>query len=279
MEKIAENRCFDGLQLRYKHLSSTLKCEMHFSIFLPPLAEQNKVPVIYWLSGLTCTDLNFVQKAGAQRLAAQLGVAIVAPDTSPRGEQVPTDPEGHWSFGHGAGFYVDATEQPWAQHYQMHSYVRYELPELIESQFPVTSERSIMGHSMGGHGALTIGLKHADFYRSISAFAPICNPVESPWGQKALNRFLGEDKVTWRQYDASCLLENAERISPIKIDQGAEDEFLVEQLMPEAIQQVIEKRKLNVEYGLHEGYDHSYFFIASFIDEHLKFHCQHLGQN
>lgn len=276
MKLIAENRCFEGRQLRYEHSSKSLNCSMNFSVFLPPQSEGTKVPLIYWLSGLTCTDLNFVQKAGAQRCAAELGFAIVAPDTSPRGDNVPGDPEGHWSFGLGAGYYLDATQAPWAEHYQMYSYIRQELPELVENTLPVSGKRAIMGHSMGGHGALCIGLKNPDFYQSISAFAPICNPVKAPWGQTAFGRFLGEDQSAWAEYDATELLKKSDSPLPIKIDQGGDDEFLQEQLMPQHLLDAASAKGVNVDYALHAGYDHSYFFIASFIDEHIKFHSQNV---
>src|SRR5690554_3748848 len=209
VEIVAENRCFGGRQLRLKHRSDALGgCEMHCSLYLPPQAEAGPVPVLYWLSGLTCSDENFVQKAGAQRYVAEHGVALVAPDTSPRGEQVPDDPEGAWDFGLGAGFYVDAVNEPWARHYRMYSYIAQELPALVERQLPVTSARSIMGHSMGGHGALTIALKHPSTFASVSAFSPICAPSQCPWGQKALGRFLGEDRASWAEYDACALIHD-----------------------------------------------------------------------
>ena len=213
MEQVSANVCFAGQQLRYKHQSSALDCTMHFSIYLPPQASaQHPLPVIYWLSGLTCTDENFVQKAGAQRYAAQHNVVIVAPDTSPRGDGVPDDPDGAWDFGLGAGFYVDAEKAPWQQHYNMYSYITQELPTLIEHGFPVSSQKSIMGHSMGGHGALTIALKNPHRYQSVSAFSPICAPSQCPWGQKALSAYLGEDQQLWQEYDA-CALVKQQRIN------------------------------------------------------------------
>ena len=199
MQQLAENKCFDGRQLRYSHASKVLGCDMNFSIFLPPQARDGKVPVVYWLSGLTCTDENFVTKAGAQRYAAELGLAIVAPDTSPRGEGVPDDAEGGYDFGLGAGFYVNATQAPWSRHYQMYDYVVRELPALVADQFPVDDKRvGISGHSMGGHGALTIALKNPGRFRSVSAFAPICSPLNCPWGEKALGGYLGPDREAWR---------------------------------------------------------------------------------
>lgn len=277
MEQIAAARCFGGQQLRFAHQSDTLDCKMHFSIYLPPQAEQHSVPVLYWLSGLTCTDENFVSKAGAQRYAAEYGIAIVTPDTSPRGEAVPDDPDGAWDFGHGAGFYVNATQQPWAQHYLMYDYIVQELPELVNKRFPVDDKRmSISGHSMGGHGALTIGLKNSARYRSISAFSPICSPLACPWGEKALGNYLGDDKSLWREHDATELLRATETRLPIRVDQGLADDFLAEQLKTELLQRASEEASYPVDIQMHAGYDHSYYFIASFIGEHLRFHAGHL---
>lgn len=276
MQLVAENRCFDGRQLRYAHASAELQCDMHFSLYLPPQAEKQPVPTIYWLSGLTCSDQNFVQKAGAQRYAAKHGVAIVTPDTSPRGEHVPGDPQGHWSFGHGAGFYVDATQAPWAKHYRMHSYVRYELPQLIEEHFPVTKKRSVMGHSMGGHGALVLALRHPEFYSCVSAFAPISQPSSSPWGITAFNHLLGSDKSAWADYDASMLIAKTQATLPMLIEQGSADEFLEEQLCPQKLLNVAQQREFPLQYRVRDGYDHSYFFIASFIESHIALHADHL---
>lgn len=277
MQLVAENRCFDGRQLRYLHTSEMLGCDMHFSVYLPAQAELMSLPVVYWLSGLTCTDQNFVQKAGAQRYAAERGVILVVPDTSPRGEHVPDDPDNHWSFGHGASFYVDATQSPWSEHYRMHSYLRYELPELVEKHFPVSDRRAIMGHSMGGHGALVLALRHKEFYRSVSAFAPICQPSACPWGITAFSRLLGEEPSAWAQYDASLLLAAGPAELPIKVDQGSRDEFLEEQLRPEALVDAAQRGGTRVAYHLRDGYDHSYFFIASFIEQHIAFHAEHLA--
>ena len=278
MDLISENRAFGGRHLRYVHQSSTTQCAMTFAIFLPPFASNEKpVPVLYWLSGLTCTDQNFMQKAGAMKLAAELGMAIVAPDTSPRGEGVPDDAEGAYDFGLGAGFYVDATQEPWEKHYQMYSYVTQELVTLVETHFPVTKERAISGHSMGGHGALVAGLRNPNRYVSISAFSPISNPVNCGWGQKAFTHYLGSDKTQWERYDASMLLAAKTHSVPILVEQGKSDEFLSEQLKPQSLLHAAQQSGTQLTLNMHEGYDHSYFFISTFIDEHLEFHAGHMG--
>lgn len=275
IENLSSNKSFGGWHKQYSHVSSTLNCTMRFAIFLPPQASTGaKVPVLYWLSGLTCTDENFMQKAGAQCLAAELGIAIVAPDTSPRGEDV-ADYEGY-DLGKGAGFYVNATQAPWNRHYQMYDYVVNELPELIESVFPVSDQRSISGHSMGGHGALAIALRNAERYQSVSAFSPITNPMNCPWGQKAFSAYLGSDTSTWREYDASLLMHDAQQQVPALVDQGEADNFLAEQLKPEALVAAASVSDYPLELRSHEGYDHSYYFIASFIEDHLRFHAKHL---
>ncbi len=256
---------------------------MRFAIFLPPqLANQEaakKIPVLYWLSGLTCTDENFMQKAGAFRKAAELGIAIVAPDTSPRGEGVADDENGAYDLGLGAGFYLNATEKPWADHYRMYDYVVEELPALIEANFPVSDKRAISGHSMGGHGALTISLNNPERYTSASAFSPICHPTECPWGQKAFGAYLGSDDSRWQRYDASLLmaqaLDKAEQV-PTLVDQGDADNFLAEQLNPKALISAAKQSGYPLKLNMQEGYDHSYFFIASFIEQHLEFHAQYL---
>lgn len=279
MEKIGQNKCFGGNQLRYKHASPVLGCDMTFSIYLPPGASADApVPVIYWLSGLTCTDENFVQKAGAQKYAAEHGVALVAPDTSPRGEHIPRDPDGAWDFGLGAGFYLDATNEPWRKNYRMYSYITEELPKLIEAEFPVTSKKSIMGHSMGGHGALTIALKNPGVYNAASAFSPICAPMECPWGVKAFSRYLGEDKTNWRQYDTCALIAGRKNTIPLLVEQGSADSFLVEQLQPEKLQQACAQNQHPLDLRIRDGYDHSYFFIATFIGEHVAYHAERLKQ-
>ncbi len=269
-------KSFGGWTKHYSHPSTSLGGEAHFAIYLPPqTAQGQKVPVIYWLSGLTCTDENFMQKAGAQRIAAELGVAIVAPDTSPRGEDVAND-DGY-DLGQGAGFYVNATQAPWSRHYHMYDYVLDELPRLIEASFPVTPDRSIMGHSMGGHGALMLALRNPETFKSVSAFSPICNPVNCPWGQKAFSTYLGDDVASWQEYDSSILMAKAKQYVPALVDQGAADDFLTEQLKPEAFHAAAEKSSYPLTLNIHDGYDHSYYFIASFIEAHLRFHVSHLG--
>ncbi|MBQ0732460.1 MAG: S-formylglutathione hydrolase [Oleispira antarctica] len=276
MENLSSNKSFGGWHKQYSHVSNTLNCAMRFAIYLPPQASTGaKVPVLYWLSGLTCSDENFMQKAGAQRLAAELGIAIVAPDTSPRGEGV-ADDEGY-DLGQGAGFYVNATQAPWNRHYQMYDYVVNELPELIESMFPVSDKRAIAGHSMGGHGALTIALRNPERYQSVSAFSPINNPVNCPWGQKAFTAYLGKDTDTWREYDASLLMRAAKQYVPALVDQGEADNFLAEQLKPEVLEAAASSNNYPLELRSHEGYDHSYYFIASFIEDHLRFHSNYLN--
>ena len=279
IENLSSNKSFGGWQKQYSHTSHVLNCGMRFSIFLPPQATpDHKVPVLYWLSGLTCTDENFVQKAGAQRIAAELGIAIVMPDTSPRGENVADDPEGSYDLGLGAGFYVNATQAPWNTHYQMYDYVVKELPDLIEAHFPVNQLRSISGHSMGGHGALVIALRNPERYQSVSAFSPISNPVNCPWGIKAFNAYLGKDKASWEQYDASLLMAKATEFVPALVDQGMDDQFLDQQLMPEALQYSANSNDYPIEIRKHTGYDHSYFFITSFIEQHLVFHAKYLAE-
>lgn len=278
MERVGSNKCFGGWQQRYRHRSLVLDCDMVISIYLPPQAEQGRVPVLYWLSGLTCTDENFVTKAGAQQFAAQHGIAIIAPDTSPRGEGVPDDPDGAWDFGLGAGFYVNATQEPWSHHYRMYDYVANELPSLVEANFPVDAQRvAISGHSMGGHGALTIALKNPDRFKAVSAFAPICSPLNCPWGEKALSRYLGADRESWKQYDTCELVAVARERLPVLVDQGDKDDFLVEQLKPELLEAVAREVGYPMTIRMQPGYDHSYFFIASFIGEHLAFHARHLA--
>jgi S-formylglutathione hydrolase len=277
-ELIDSHRCFGGEQRRYRHRAESLSCDMVFSVFLPPQAADGPVPVLYYLSGLTCTDENFVAKAGAQQHAAEHGIAIVAPDTSPRGDGVPDDPEGSWDFGLGAGFYVNATQAPWNTHYRMYDYVVDELPTLVNELLPVDGSRAgITGHSMGGHGALTIGLRNPARFRSVSAFSPICSPANCPWGHKALGNYLGADTAAWLEHDACHLIQQTEERLPILIDQGGNDGFLVEQLKPELLLKAATDVGYPVTLRVQAGYDHSYFFVASFIGEHLAFHAANLG--
>lgn len=279
IEQVSANKMFGGKQIKFKHKSAVLSCDMIFSVYLPPNAKPgSKVPVIYWLSGLTCTDDNFVQKAGAQQYAADAGVAIVCPDTSPRGEDVPGDPNKAWDFGLGAGFYVNATQAPWSKNYQMYDYVTKELPALLKgSDLPLDTDNcSIMGHSMGGHGALTIALKNPGKYRAVSAFSPISSPMNCPWGEKALGNYIGSNKADWEQYDTCALVAKAQEKLHILVDQGQDDNFLVNQLKPELLQTACLQAKHPLTLRLHAGYDHSYFFIASFIADHIAHHADAL---
>jgi S-formylglutathione hydrolase len=273
-ETVAENACFGGTQGVYKHSSQELDCEMRFAVFTPPQAEVEPCPVVFWLSGLTCTEENFTVKAGAQRVAAELGLVIVAPDTSPRGVNIPGEDDSY-DFGSGAGFYLDATEAPWSQHYRMYSYVTGELPALIFKHFPARADRqAIMGHSMGGHGALTIALKNPDTFASVSAFAPIVAPMQVPWGEKAFGGYLGSDRATWADYDATALIRAGRRHpGTILIDQGLADNFLAEQLQPNLFIDACESAGQAVELRMQLDYDHSYFFIATFIEDHLRHHA------
>ncbi|HHF9486419.1 TPA: S-formylglutathione hydrolase [Escherichia coli] len=276
MEMLEEHRCFEGWQQRWRHDSSTLNCPMTFSIFLPPPRDHTPPPVLYWLSGLTCNDENFTTKAGAQRVAAELGIVLVMPDTSPRGEQVAND-DGY-DLGQGAGFYLNATQSPWATHYRMYDYLRDELPALIQSQFNVSDRCAISGHSMGGHGALIMALKNPGKYTSVSAFAPIVNPCSVPWGIKAFSTYLGEDKNAWLEWDSCALMyaSNAQDAIPTLIDQGDNDQFLADQLQPAVLAEAARQKAWPMTLRIQPGYDHSYYFIASFIEDHLRFHAQYL---
>jgi len=281
LELLSSTKSFNGWIKRYKHHSSSTGTDMIFAIYLPQQAQNMSVPVLYWLSGLTCTDENFMQKAGAQRLASELGLAIVCPDTSPRGTDFPAEHD-DYDFGSGAGFYVNATEKPWADNYNMYDYVVQELPELIEANFPVSDKRSISGHSMGGHGAIICALKNPQNYQSVSAFAPISNPMKCPWGKKALSGYLGKNPESWKQWDSCELIkqtkdQDSEKLLPLFIDQGLADDFLEEQLKPETLRKACKTADYPLELRLQRGYDHSYFFIASFIDDHLQYHAQALG--
>ena len=271
---VQEQKCFGGRQIRYQHASTVLNCEMKFSVFLPPQAATQNVPALYWLSGLTCSDENFSTKAGAQRVAAELGIALIIPDTSPRGEGVPDDAA--YDLGLGAGFYVNATQAPWAAHYQMYDYVLHELPALVEAELPLSDKRAISGHSMGGHGALVLALRNPQRFVSVSAFAPIANPINCPWGQKAFTAYLGEAQNAWVNYDACMLLAQYRGDLPLLVDQGDADNFLTEQLKPQALYTGGMLAKANLLLRMQPGYDHSYYFIASFIEEHLRFHAQYL---
>ena len=273
---VSESRCFGGIQGIYRHASETLGCDMRFSFFRPPGPQ--RAPVVYWLSGLTCTEENFTTKAGAQRVADELGLALVAPDTSPRGLDIPGEAES-WDFGLGAGFYVDATEAPWSRGYRMYSYVTRELPAVIASNFDLDAARcSIMGHSMGGHGALVVALRNPDAYASVSAFAPIVAPTRVPWGEKAFSRYLGADRDKWRDYDASELARTRGwRGPPILVDQGTKDPFLESQLRPGLLREACTAAGVPLELRMQEGYDHSYYFIATFIADHLRYHATHLA--
>lgn len=276
LTEISRNRIHGGQQLRFQHHAESLQCDMVFGVFLPPQAETGPVPVLYWLSGLTCTDENFAHKAGAQRLAAELGMAIVCPDTSPRGTDLPGEHD-DWDFGSGAGFYINATQAPWTKHYNMYDYVTRELPTLVEAELPITDQRSVSGHSMGGHGALMCALKDPERYVSVSAFAPICHPSVTSWGIKAFSHYLGEDRNDWRDWDATQLVCQVDKQLPILIDQGLDDDFLGEELKPGSLEQACICTHHPLDVRMREGYDHSYFFIASFIDEHLRYHARALG--
>lgn len=276
MQKIESVKEFGGYLTRYSHDSEVCQCQMIFSVYLPAQAETHNVPALYWLSGLTCTDDNARVKAGAQRYAAEHGIALIFPDTSPRGDDVAD--EDRYDLGQGAGFYVNATQSPWAMHYQMYDYVTKELPALLEEYLPlIPGLRSISGHSMGGHGALICALKNPTNYKSVSAFAPICNPVNSGWGRGCFNAYLGDDINAWKEYDATALVEMGARVEDILIDQGTADEFYDEmQLLPENFQSVCEKAGQAVTIRMQDGYDHSYHFIATFIGEHIAYHAKAL---
>jgi len=262
---------FGGFLKRYTHQSSSNNCEMTFSVYLPPQAENGKVPAVYWLSGLTCTDDNFRTKAGAQRYASELGLALIIPDTSPRGDDVPDEAD-RYDLGKGAGFYVNATQAPWSEYYQMYDYITKELIEVAEANFPIIpGVRSVTGHSMGGHGALICAFKNAGMYRSVSAFSPICNPVNCGWGEGCFGAYLGDDKSTWNAYDATELVASADKL-PVLIDHGLDDEFLADQLYPQNLQAASDAVGFPITLRMQEGYDHSYHFISTYIGEHLAFH-------
>lgn len=274
MERIEQHRCFNGSQEVYQHQSKALHCHVNFAIYLPDHDESEKLPVLYWLSGLTCNEQNFITKAGAQRYASKHKVIVVAPDTSPRGDEVANDEA--YDLGQGAGFYVNATQEPWAKHYQMYDYIVEELPALIDQHFPNNGKRGILGHSMGGHGALMIALRNPEKYLSMSAFAPIVAPSQVAWGEKAFTAYLGADREAWLEYDTVELVKRARIKRPILIDQGLEDNFLKDQLKPELLEQVCIDHKHPLTLNLRAGYDHSYYFIASFIEQHMAFHAAQL---
>ncbi len=278
METVSTNRAFDGVQGVYRHASSATGTDMTFSVYVPPHAEGAKLPVVWYLSGLTCTHANVTEKGEFRAACAELGLIFVAPDTSPRGEGVPDDPVGAYDFGLGAGFYVDATEEPYAANYRMWSYLTEELPALIAAEFPADMDRqSIMGHSMGGHGALTIGLSFPDRYKAVSAFAPIVAPGQVPWGEKALTGYLGTDRSGWRKHDAGALIEDGARVPALLVDQGGADQFLVDQLKPELLERACADAGIDLTLRIQPGYDHSYYFISTFMADHLRWHAARLG--
>jgi S-formylglutathione hydrolase len=278
LEIVAQNRCFDGVQYIYRHASRETGTNMRFAAFVPPQAATQKVPVFWFLSGLTCTEENFTVKAGAQRVAAELGLILIAPDTSPRGEFVPGDPDGSYDFGLGAGFYVDAAQAPYAANYRMRSYIETELPALVGENLPADMARqSISGHSMGGHGAITIALRNPGRFRAVSAFAPIASPINCPWGQKALGRYIGADQPAWRTYDSCALIEDGRRLPALLVDQGLADNFLASQLKPELLEAACAAAGIKLTLRRQAGYDHSYYFIASFIEDHLRYHAAALA--
>lgn len=273
----SETKSHGGVQGVYAHASKETGTEMIFSVFVPEHAPGTKLPVVWYLSGLTCTHANVTEKGEFRAACAEHGLIFVAPDTSPRGDGVPDDPDGSYDFGLGAGFYVDATEEPYAEHYRMRSYIERELPGLIGANFPADMTRqSIMGHSMGGHGALTFGLRNPDRFRAVSAFAPIVSPLDCPWGEKALTGYLGPDRAKWREYDACALIEDGARVADILVDQGEADDFLAEQLKPELLEQACARTGINLTLRRQPGYDHSYYFISTFMADHLAWHAKRL---
>ncbi|MCF6775907.1 S-formylglutathione hydrolase [Thiotrichales bacterium 19X7-9] len=276
---VSSTQCFDGVHQQYTHQSDVLNCQMRFAVFLPPQYNREDVPLLYWLSGLTCTDENFMQKAGALKCASELGLAIVAADTSPRGEGVPDDKDNAYDFGLGAGFYLNATKEPWRENYQMYDYILKELPSVIEHNFKFSGKSAISGHSMGGHGALVLALRNPQKFASISAFSPICHPSVVPWGKKAFSNYLGDDKNLWAKYDSVSLMQSITALDgmpKILIDQGDCDQFLESQLAPELLEKAAKKINYPLTIRYQKGYDHSYYFISTFIADHLKFHWTHL---
>ena len=279
LAEISANKCFGGWQKRYSHKSTVLKCDMQFSVFIPPIVNRDeKLPALYWLSGLTCTDENFSAKAGAQRVAAELGIMLIMPDTSPRGDHIPDAADAAYDLGLGAGFYINATQEPWHEHYQMYDYIVEELPALINKEFSVKAKSAIAGHSMGGHGALIIALSNMKQYCSVSAFAPIVNPSDCQWGHKAFNHYLGDNQKDWEAYDSCALMRQQGKFLhiPMLVDQGLDDNFYQTQKLSKPLESVALDIGYKAEFRYHAGYDHSYFFVASFIEDHLRFHGKYL---
>lgn len=277
MDTLSTNRAFGGVQGVYKHASTSTGTDMTFSVYVPPHASGEKLPVVWYLSGLTCTHANVTEKGEYRRACAELGLIFVAPDTSPRGEGVADDPDAAYDFGLGAGFYVNATEEPYARHYRMRDYIEEELPALIAAEFPADmGSQGITGHSMGGHGALTIGLRNQERYRSISAFAPIVAPSRVPWGEKALGGYLGPDRAAWRPYDAVSLIEDGARVPELLVDQGGADNFLAEQLRPDLLTAACAETGIALNLSIHDCYDHSYYFISTFMNKHMRWHAVRL---
>ena len=275
LELKAKNKIFEGSHQVFSHWSESTKCEMNFSIYLPTVNRFEDTPTLFWLSGLTCTEENFRVKSGVQRYASAMGVNIIAPDTSPRGENVPDDP--NYDFAQGAGFYLDAMQSPWDENFKMYSYITNDLLNIAKNNFSINEDKlGIFGHSMGGHGALTIALKNPDIFKSVSAFAPICAPTQVPWGRNAFEKYLGSDEESWQQYDATQLIHDKGWSSDILVDQGLEDEFMDEHLKPELLEDACIKNDISLSLRKHEGYDHSYFFISSFIEDHISWHKERL---
>ena len=278
LETVSEVKSHGGMQGVYRHASAATGTDMTFSVFMPPQPERGeRLPVLWYLSGLTCTHANVTEKGEYRAACAERGIIFVAPDTSPRGDGVPDDPDGAWDFGLGAGFYVDATEEPWSANYRMWSYVTGELPDLIADHFPIDPERQgITGHSMGGHGALTVALRHPDRFRSVSAFAPIVAPGQVPWGEKALGNYLGADRLAWRSYDAVALIEDGARLPELLVDVGGDDPFLERELRPELLERACDDAGIPLTLRVHPGYDHSYYFISTFMADHVRWHAERL---